>query len=786
MTTLANKAILLGADNRPPLLEKDMYCSWKSIMELYMMNRQHGGMILESVENGPLIWPMIEENGVTRPRKYSELTPAKAIQDNCNDTELPSTEDIQPLQVQEPPHNFDMHQLIEECSTEVSEEQKQSMEDMMLELVKICQEKEFLCIHDDVNDLIESALNSKLLLINSNSQRLDKKGQEVKNVVEQPAEPENHNIQSLYITPETESDEVTESNAKNLLPILSECEVTLEDKRECDVPISKKSPICDNHSDIFSDSKDDDDISVYDDFEDVEYVEASLPDPEIEEMDFEDISQIQDIVLHAKLLTITHLISNIESLNDISTPDRVLNSFESDNSLLDNFPPGFKTFCDHTKVTRSGNTTHADNSLPEYDPFFFEIEPDQERLINLMKNDIPGNSSNNSLLKEADLFLASDNSIPPGEEIPVVMNVKDKFDEDYHYFIFDKVFSLLSAESEDMIFDPGEEIPVVMNVKDKFDEDYHYFIFDKVFSLLSAESEDMIFDPANYNLSTRLEKIGEDLACLLFDIILSIPKHCFNKFAYKNGETLRDFYLRFSLLLNDMNIYNVKLEQFQVNTKFLNTLPPEWSKFVTDVKLVRDLHPTNIDQLYAYLGQHEFHANDVRLMHERNSDLLALVVTHKMTQKRDDSWFKDKVLLVQAQANGQILHEEELAFLADEGIAEGQATQTNYMNSSYPSPSCRPTEVKVPKELPKVSMEQGLIIAALHDELMKLKGKALVDNAVTTHTINPEMLKVVVEPLAFRLLNNRTVHSDYLRLTQKQATILKEVVEQAKILKSSK
>ncbi|GJT33936.1 hypothetical protein Tco_0924355 [Tanacetum coccineum] len=49
----------------------------------------------------------------------------------------------------------------------------------------------------------------------------------------------------------------------------------------------------------------------------------------------------------------------------------------------------------------------------------------------------------------------------------------------------------------------------------------------------------------------------------------------FDKFTYKKGETLRDFYLRFLLLLNDMNIYNVKLEQFQVNTKFLNTLPPE-------------------------------------------------------------------------------------------------------------------------------------------------------------------------------------------------------------------
>nr|GFD21082.1 integrase, catalytic region, zinc finger, CCHC-type, peptidase aspartic, catalytic [Tanacetum cinerariifolium] len=60
----------------------------------------------------------------------------------------------------------------------------------------------------------------------------------------------------------------------------------------------------------------------------------------------------------------------------------------------------------------------------------------------------------------------------------------------------------------------------------------------------------------------------------------------FNKFVYRKGESLRDYYLRFLLLLNDMNIYNMKLEQFQVNTKFLNTLPPEWSKFVTDVKLV--------------------------------------------------------------------------------------------------------------------------------------------------------------------------------------------------------
>ncbi|GJV38356.1 hypothetical protein Tco_1410833 [Tanacetum coccineum] len=109
-----------------------------------------------------------------------------------------------------------------------------------------------------------------------------------------------------------------------------------------------------------------------------------------------------------------------------------------------------------------------------------------------------------------------------------------------------------------------------------------------------------------------------------------------------------------------MNIYNVKLEQFQVNTKFLNTLPPEWIKFVTDVKLVRDLHTTNTDQLHAYLGQHKFHLNEVRLMHERNSDPLALVATHQMTQypyqihqnSYQNSQFQPQVSLYQSPQYG--------------------------------------------------------------------------------------------------------------------------------------
>ncbi|GKD40259.1 retrovirus-related pol polyprotein from transposon TNT 1-94 [Tanacetum coccineum] len=76
--------------------------------------------------------------------------------------------------------------------------------------------------------------------------------------------------------------------------------------------------------------------------------------------------------------------------------------------------------------------------------------------------------------------------------------------------------------------------------------------------------------------------------------------------------------------------------------------------------------------------------------------------------------------------------------------------------------------------------EQVLVITNLKNELRKLKGKDLVDNVVTKNTIDPEMLKVVVEPIAPKLLNNRTTYSYYLRQTQEQAAILREVVEQGK------
>nr|GEW45517.1 hypothetical protein [Tanacetum cinerariifolium] len=78
--------------------------------------------------------------------------------------------------------------------------------------------------------------------------------------------------------------------------------------------------------------------------------------------------------------------------------------------------------------------------------------------------------------------------------------------------------------------------------------------------------------------------------------------------------------------------------------------------------------------------------------------------------------------------------------------------------------------------------EQVLVITALKLNLRKLKGKAVVDEAVISHPIDPEMLKVDVAPLALKLRNNRTVHYDCLKHTQEETATLRKIVKHERSL----
>nr|GFA79162.1 hypothetical protein [Tanacetum cinerariifolium] len=77
----------------------------------------------------------------------------------------------------------------------------------------------------------------------------------------------------------------------------------------------------------------------------------------------------------------------------------------------------------------------------------------------------------------------------------------------------------------------------------------------------------------------------------------------------------------------------------------------------------------------------------------------------------------------------------------------------------------------------KTVNEKVLVITALKETLSKLKGKAIVTEAVTLHPIDPALLKIDVAPLAPKLRNNRTAYTDYLRHTQEETATFREIVE---------
>ncbi|GJT00569.1 retrovirus-related pol polyprotein from transposon TNT 1-94 [Tanacetum coccineum] len=91
----------------------------------------------------------------------------------------------------------------------------------------------------------------------------------------------------------------------------------------------------------------------------------------------------------------------------------------------------------------------------------------------------------------------------------------------------------------------------------------------------------------------------------------------FEHFRQNKGETIHNYYVRFAKLINDMRNIKMTMSKIQLNSKFMNNMLPEWGRFVTAVKLNKGLKDSNFDQLYAYLKQHETHANENKMMLER-------------------------------------------------------------------------------------------------------------------------------------------------------------------------
>ncbi|GJW33797.1 integrase, catalytic region, zinc finger, CCHC-type containing protein [Tanacetum coccineum] len=114
----------------------------------------------------------------------------------------------------------------------------------------------------------------------------------------------------------------------------------------------------------------------------------------------------------------------------------------------------------------------------------------------------------------------------------------------------------------------------------------------------------------------------------------------FDQFVAEPGESLVSVYNRFAQLMNDLERNNMKFPTVSVNTKFLNSLQPEWLKYVTQVRLAKQLTVDSFDDLFDYLSQFEKLVNASRAKKlEKSHDPLALVAHTGSSSRNTSSYY---------------------------------------------------------------------------------------------------------------------------------------------------
>nr|GEZ67846.1 hypothetical protein [Tanacetum cinerariifolium] len=322
-------------------------------------------------------------------------------------------------------------------------------------------------MHNDVDDLIESDLNSKLLSINLKAQRLDKENQEVKNIVEHatkcrtriieslqnfriihkssislkntseislviaispdlPTEEHEYSLsmrdEHLSIIPETESDEIIKSSVENLVQIPSESEVTFDNESDDDTSLSNEDALM-----IYSNSL----------FDDEEIISTKI-DPHY--------FSVESNLIESLLNRDTLIKSSLKF-------DYLLEEFSGELAHIDPISPGIEEAdFDLEEEIRLVENLLYDNSSPR-PPKVRNAEIADTIIESLSSSPIFVEDSDFQI-KEIDLFLAMDDLMPPGTE-------NHDYDSEGDIYFFEELLSndpLPFSENESSNFDHHDDL----------------------------------------------------------------------------------------------------------------------------------------------------------------------------------------------------------------------------------------------------------------------------------------------------------------------------------------
>ncbi|GJZ02410.1 hypothetical protein Tco_0520371 [Tanacetum coccineum] len=722
MMTLIDKAILSGADNRPPMLEKDMYDSWTSIMELYMMNKQHGQMILKSVEHGPLIWPTIEENGVTRPKKYFELSTTEKIQADC---------DVKAK-------NFNLQGLPPEV--EQFQVNTKFLNTFPLEWSKFMTDVKL------VWDLHTTNIDQLHAYLRQHEFQANKKGDNLIDAI-------NHMMSFLMAVvishhPTTNNQLRNSSNPRQ--------QATINDGRITEGHMSKQ---CTKPKRKQDDSWFKDKVLL---------VQAQANGQILHEEELAFLADPGIAEGQATQTIITH--------NDAYQADD-LDAYDSDCDELNT-----------TKVALMANLSHYGsdalakaavknfNSSVQQDALILSvIEQLKTLVVNCTKINLDNKSVNDTLTTE----LEKNESL-----MQTVTLLKNDFKKEESRNI-DREIAL------------EKRIKQLDNINLKRDQ--------------SAQTKAQQLEPKLYD--GNVIKNTSAIVIPNSEEILMLAEESRSKMLLKQKEPM--------MLVKKVNTTPVDY------ANFVNSLQPTLFNRPTNVEVPKELPKvsmvnTSLKKLKHYLAGFDvvvkkrttptaitkgsWGDNYVSNQSAPSFDqLFELNELKAQSQEKDTviKKLKERIKSLSGKMNKDKIKKEledietiniELDHRVSKLIAKNEHLKQTY-KQLYDS--IKPARIRSKEQcddlinqvnLKSVEIsdlnaslqEKVLVIIALKDDLRKLKGKALVDNDVTKHPSDPEMLMINVEPITPKLLNKKTSHSAYIKHTQEEATVLRDLVEYVK------
>ncbi|GJZ39090.1 retrovirus-related pol polyprotein from transposon TNT 1-94 [Tanacetum coccineum] len=184
------------------------------------------------------------------------------------------------------------------------------------------------------------------------------------------------------------------------------------------------------------------------------------------------------------------------------------------------------------------------------------------------------------------------------------------------------------------------------------------------------------------------------------------------------------------------------------------------------------------------------------------NDLLVLSLVEQMTDHvvnlDKENQTNKMILILEEKSRSKMLDKQNDPILLENKIKISPIdySKLNKIKEDFVK-SHTPVRVEAPSKLPKSVensdlnaqlQEKVFTIAALKNELKKLKGKNVVDTAISkpSAAIALGMFKLDIEPISHRLKNNRDAHEVYIEKTIENTDTLRGFIEHARTQNPSK